>query len=259
MDLDIFNYEINDFVGPLDLLLHLIEKNKIDIYDIPIATLTDEYMAYIENNNKKDMETLSEFILMSATLISIKSKMLMPKKNNEDDLEAEDPRTDLVNSLIEYKKIKDVVEILKTDYDGKIFTKLEKEELNSILDVSNTQQIEIDEILKDLTLQKLYFVFKDVIDRNEKIEVKVKKSFSYVKQEEFKVSDKIQFISDYVKTKKNVDFIDLFKNDASRNEKVTTFLALLELIKLKIIFCEQVDNFSKITIKYNYERRDLNE
>ncbi len=245
MNMNIFTYKINDFTGPLDLLLHLIEKNKIDIYDIPIATLTDEYLEFIENNNKKDMDTLSEFILMASTLISIKSRMLMPRKN--DKLEEEDPRLDLVTSLIEYKKIKDIVEILKTDYDGKIFTKNEQKELEEI--VSQKEEITTEDVLKDITLQRLYFIFKDVIDRSEKIETKIKKSFNYVKKEQFKVSDKVIYISEIIKEKKQVDFIQLFEEASSRNEKITTFLALLELIKLRTVTVEQNNNFATILIK----------
>ncbi len=243
MEKNIFTYKINDFDGPLDLLLHLIEKNKIDIYDIPISILTDEYLEFIEKNDKKDMDTLSEFILMASTLIAIKSKMLIPKK---DDVE-EDPRTDLVTSLIEYKKIKEVVEILKTDFDGKIFTKKEQAELEGI--VLQREEIKAEDVLQDVTLQKLYIIFKDVVDRSEKIETKIKKSFSYVKKEQFKVSDKIKYITEIIKTQKKINFIQLFQKGNSKNEKVTTFLALLELIKSKSVIVEQADNFSNIFIK----------
>ncbi len=248
--MDVFTYEINDFTGPLDLLLHLIEKNKIDIYDIPIASLTQQYLDFLETNNQKDMDTLSEFILMASTLISIKSKMLIPKK--EENLQEEDPRADLVSSLLEYKKIKEVVEILKIDYDGKIFTKDIQNELEEI--VSKREKIKTNDVLRDVTLQKLYYIFKDVIDRSEKIEKKVKKSFQYVKREQFKVTDKIAYICDVIKKREKISFLELFKNNSSKTEKVTTFLALLELIKSKNIIVQQECNFSNISIKLNKEQ-----
>ncbi len=241
---DVFTYQIKDFEGPLDLLLHLIEKNKVDIYDIPIATLTDEYIGFIESNGKKDMDTLSEFILMASTLIAIKSKMLIPRKKEEPE---EDPRIDLVTSLIEYKKIKEAVEILKVDYDSKIFTKEEEKELQSI--INEKPETTVDEVLQDLTLQKLYLLFKDLIDRSEKIEKKIQKSFNYVKEEKFKVSDKIIYIQDIIRKRNKIDFFQLFEKDSSKNEKVTTFLALLELIKLRVVVVNQSENFSNIDIK----------
>ncbi len=256
MEKDLFTYKINDFEGPLDLLLSLITKNKIDIYDIPIATLTDEYIQFIENNNNKNMETLSEFIVMASTLISIKYKMLLPRKI-EESVEEVDPRSELVNSLVEYKKIKEVVKILKEDYDGKIFTK--NREDKSIAEIIEAEDYDVEDILKDVTLQGLYSLFKDVMDRNEKKEVKIKHSFKNVKREEFTVVDKKNYIIEFMKEKDKVLFIDLFENDSSRNEKITTFLAILELIKSSVIYVSQSENFGHIYIKSNYKGNEIYE
>ena len=151
------------FEGPLDLLLHLIDKNKIDIYDIPIVEITNQYMEYIKAMEKEDLNVMSEFLVMAATLLDIKCKMLLPKEVNEDG-EEEDPRQELVEQLLEYKMYKYMSYELKD-------RELESERVmyktptipQEVMEYE--QPVNLDELLEDLTLQKLNHIFKDVMKR----------------------------------------------------------------------------------------------
>ncbi len=240
-------FKLEVFEGPLDLLFHLIEKNKIDIYDIPIGELTDQYMEYISDFKNKTMDNMSEFLIMAATLLEIKSKTLLPKTQTAKEDE-EDPREELVNKLIEYKKFKKIAEIfdekqqfsevyLFKDADDKIISKIKE----------NTPK-EIDEILNGVNLDMLYRALKDVLKRQDIRKDKIRSGFNSVSRDLFTISDKISYISDLLFLKKQFKFHEAFKKDASKSEVVVTFLAVLELIKTKKISVTQKNNFDEIYI-----------
>ncbi len=232
------------FEGPFDVLFKLIEKNKIDIYDIPIAGLTEQYMEYISSMEGSDMELSSEFIVMAAALLEIKSKMLLPCENN--DAEQEDPRQELVNRLMEYKKFKHIAELFsQMDKPNLYFRDMDKTVAQSIKQIHKT---DISEILDGADMDMLYAAFEEVLKRKELRRDKIRSEFNSVKKAKFSINEKIQFLTDLLIVKKRVKFSDAFKCDSSKTEVVVTFLAMLELIRIKKIAVMQKDNFDEIII-----------
>ena len=238
------------FEGPLDLLLHLIDKNKIDIYDIPIVEITNQYMEYIKAMEKEDLNVMSEFLVMAATLLDIKCKMLLPKEVNEDG-EEEDPRQELVEQLLEYKMYKYMSYELKD-------RELESERVmyktptipQEVMEYE--QPVNLDELLEDLTLQKLNHIFKDVMKRQvDKIEP-VRSKFGKIEKEEVTVSDKLVFVTDYAREHKKFSFRTLLTKQSSKTQIVVTFLALLQLMKEGVLYIEpQEQPFDDIRITSN--------
>ena len=238
------------FEGPLDLLLHLIDKNKIDIYDIPIVEITNQYMEYIKAMEKEDLNVMSEFLVMAATLLDIKCKMLLPKEVNEDG-EEEDPRQELVEQLLEYKMYKYMSYELKD-------RELESERVmyktptipQEVMEYE--QPVNLDELLEDLTLQKLNHIFKDVMKRQaDKIDP-VRSKFGKIEKEEVTVSDKLVFVTDYAREHKKFSFRTLLTKQSSKTQIVVTFLALLQLMKEGVLYIEpQEQPFDDIMITSN--------
>lgn len=238
------------FEGPLDLLLHLIDKNKIDIYDIPIVEITNQYMEYIKAMEKEDLNVMSEFLVMAATLLDIKCKMLLPKEVNEDG-EEEDPRQELVEQLLEYKMYKYMSYELKD-------RELESERVmyktptipQEVMEYE--QPVNLDELLGDLTLQKLNHIFKDVMKRQvDKIDP-VRSKFGKIEKEEVTVSDKLVFVTDYAREHKKFSFRTLLTKQSSKIQIVVTFLALLQLMKEGVLYIEpQEQPFDDIRITSN--------
>lgn len=238
------------FEGPLDLLLHLIDKNKIDIYDIPIVEITNQYMEYIKAMEKEDLNVMSEFLVMAATLLDIKCKMLLPKEVNEDG-EEEDPRQELVEQLLEYKMYKYMSYELKD-------RELESERVmyktptipQEVMEYE--QPVNLDELLGDLTLQELNHIFKDVMKRQvDKIDP-VRSKFGKIEKEEVTVSDKLVFVTDYAREHKKFSFRTLLTKQSSKTQIVVTFLALLQLMKEGVLYIEpQEQPFDDIRITSN--------
>lgn len=238
------------FEGPLDLLLHLIDKNKIDIYDIPIVEITNQYMEYIKAMEKEDLNVMSEFLVTAATLLDIKCKMLLPKEVNEDG-EEEDPRQELVEQLLEYKMYKYMSYELKD-------RELESERVmyktptipQEVMEYE--QPVNLDELLGDLTLQKLNHIFKDVMKRQvDKIDP-VRSKFGKIEKEEVTVSDKLVFVTDYAREHKKFSFRTLLTKQSSKTQIVVTFLALLQLMKEGVLYIEpQEQPFDDIRITSN--------
>ena len=238
------------FEGPLDLLLHLIDKNKIDIYDIPIVEITNQYMEYIKAMEKEDLNVISEFLVMAATLLDIKCKMLLPKEVNEDG-EEEDPRQELVEQLLEYKMYKYMSYELKD-------RELESERVmyktptipREVMEYE--QPVNLDELLGNLTLQKLNHIFKDVMKRQvDKIDP-VRSKFGKIEKEEVTVSDKLVFVTDYAREHKKFSFRTLLTKQSTKTQIVVTFLALLQLMKEGVLYIEpQEQPFDDIRITSN--------
>ena len=221
------------FEGPLDLLLHLIEKNKVDIYDIPIVEITRQYLEYVSKLAEENLDLASEFLVMASTLIDIKCKMLLPKEVDEDGEEI-DPRADLVQKLIEYKMYKYAAIELKDMqlYAGKSLYK----EPTIPEEVAKYQPpVDLDEILKDVDLNKLKEIFDTVIKRQiDKIDP-VRSKFGKIEMEEVSLADKCSFKQ-------------LLENQTSKMEVIVTFLAVLELIKVGEINVSQEKTFDDIII-----------
>jgi len=241
-------FKLEAFEGPMELLFHLIEKNKIDIYDIPISELTEQYMAYISDFSNRDMENMSEFLVMAATLIEIKSNMLLPKTVAEEDDDGTDPREELVKRLIEYKKAKKAAEIFYEKQHSAETYIFKTPDYDIISKARKERPLEISEILYGVDLIMLYQAFRDVLKRQDVKKDKIRSGFNSVNRDLFTVEDKIQYISDLLFLRKEVRFSDVFKKDVSKSEVVVTFLAVLELIKINKVFVKQNNNFDDIFI-----------
>lgn len=225
------------FEGPLDLLLHLIDKNKVDIYDIPIVEITNQYMDYIREMQKKDLNIMSEFLLMAATLLDIKCRMLLPAEVNEEG-EEEDPRQELVEQLLQYKMYKYMsYELRDRQLDGELIM---YKEMTLPDEVQEYQEpVDLDALLGDLSLAKLNQIFKEVMKRqNDKIDP-VRSTFGKIEKEEITVEEKMEYLNDYIRTHKNFSFRQLLTKQRSKIQTVVTFLAILELMKIGSIRVEQ--------------------
>lgn len=237
------------FEGPLDLLLHLIDKNKIDIYDIPIVEITNQYMEYIEAMEREDLNVMSEFLVMAATLLDIKCKMLLPKEVNGEG-EEEDPRQELVEQLLEYKMYKIMsYELKDRQIDGEQTFCKSPTIPEEVLDY--VEPVDLDELLGELTLAKLNDVFRDVMKRQiDKIDP-VRSKFGRLEKEEVTLPDKLEYVSEYAKGHKRFSFRELLTRQSSRTQVVVTFLAVLQLMKEGTIFIEQEQAFRDIIIGSN--------
>lgn len=240
--------KLEAFEGPLDLLLHLIDKNKINIYDIPIATITEQYLEYIRQMETKNLEIMSEFLVMAATLINIKSKMLLPVEKNDEE-EAIDPRQELVNRLLEYKMYKYISEELK-DRELDAARILFKPPTIPLEIAEYREDIDVDELLSDLTLSRLHEIFKSIVKKQaDKIDP-IRSKFGKIEREEINLSAKFAQIQEYGLLHKNFSFRNLLEEQSTRMEIIVTFLGILELIKIGRIQIEQECLFDDIMISY---------
>ena len=234
------------FEGPLDLLMHLIDKNKIDIYDIPIVEITNQYMEYIEAMEQSDLNVMSEFLLMAATLLDIKCRMLLPKEINEDG-EEEDPRQELVEQLLQYKMYKYMsYELKDRQVDSERVMYRKPYIPDEVADY--VEPVDLDKLLEDLTLGKLQSIFQDVMRKQtDKID-QIRSRFGKIEKEEITVSEKLSQVEEYALNHKRFSFRELISKQRSRIQIVVTFLAILEMMKSGQIVIEQEQPFDDILI-----------
>lgn len=238
--------KLEAFEGPLDLLLHLIEKNKVDIYDIPIVEITRQYLEYVNKLAEENLDLASEFLVMASTLIDIKCKMLLPKEVDEDGEEI-DPRAELVQKLIEYKMYKYAAIELKDMqlYAGK---SLYKEPTIPEAVAKYQPPVDLDSMLADVDLAKLNEIFNSVIKRQIDRIDPVRSKFGKIEMEEVSLTDKISFIKGITVKKRKCSFRQLLEHQTSKTEVIVTFLAVLELIKVGAINVTQERTFDDIII-----------
>ncbi len=235
------------FEGPLDLLLHLIDKNKIDIYDIPIVEVTNQYMEYIRNMQREDLNVMSEFLVMAATLLDIKCRMLLPKEVNEDG-EEEDPRQELVEQLLQYKMYKYIAYELKDRENEADLVMYRSPSIPEEV-AEYVEPVDLDLLLGDLTLQKLGSVFREVMKRqSDKIDP-VRSKFGKIEKEEVSLTDKFTYIHRYLKEHRTFSFRQLLEKQHSKMHVVVTFLAILEMMKLGEIHVKQEHTCGDILIE----------
>jgi segregation and condensation protein A len=236
-----YRVKLESFEGPLDLLLFLIKKNEVDIYDIPIAEITKQYLEYLELIKILDLEMAGDFILLAATLIHIKSQMLLPKPQlDEDEEEVIDPRLELVTKLLEYKRFKEMAFKLRDFEDQQI------DYFPRLYFYDQGEEVEEEQFdTSDISLFSLIQAFKQVIDNIPK------ESFHQVKDIQVNTEQQIQFILNYLEEKKQISFIDLISQLRERIIIIVTFIALLELIKRHQIIVKQAIPFGEIWIKKN--------
>ena len=197
--------KINVFEGPLDLLLHLIEKNKIDIYDIPIVEITDQYMEYIHAMEREDLGTMSEFMVMAATLLDIKCKMLLPKEVNEEG-EEEDPREELVQKLLEYKMYKYMSYELKDYMDNAAGVFYKNPSIPDEV-LKYREPVDPAEFLAGLTLEKLNNIYQSILKKQESKIDPIRSKFGTIEKEEVSLSDKMLAMKSYAAEHRNSVFV----------------------------------------------------
>lgn len=240
--------KIDVFEGPLDLLLHLIDKNKVTITDIPIALITDQYLEYMDLLSTNRMETMSEFVEMAATLIRIKTRMLLPVKKDENNVEI-DPRQELMEQLLEYKKYKLIAEQLKDKQidAGKVFFKKPSipEEIEAYVPKPNTE-----DLLKELDFSKLYLIFQQTMKKKESKIDPIRSQFGTIKRENFTVHDKMSEILKLKETIQKFSFRELLEKASNKSEMIASFLAILELMKISKIRVVQVNVFHDIDVEF---------
>ena len=240
------NFVINDFEGPLDLLLHLIKTSKMDIYDISINEITKQYLDFIKKMKNMNLDIASEYLVMASELIEIKSKLLLPKNNELDSDEyEEDPKEALINRLLEYKKYKDMIDTFKELETQRkdIFTK-------DPINLSNYSDNEF-ENNGDISLDDLLKALNNFLKRKEDEKPKETK----ITKKELSVTERTSQIKQILKKKKRVSFFELFEIK-TRPYVVVTFLSILEMAKLGEIKITQENNFNTIIIDSKEGEKD---
>lgn len=246
------SFKLDAFEGPLDLLLMLIKKNKVSIYDIPIATILDQYLEVMKSMEEMDLEVSSEFLVLAATLLQIKSRMLLPKDEDE---EEEDPRTELVRRLLEYQQIKESIEFFREheNHSVGLFFKLP--------DAIERPPAEMN--YSKMTLENLLDAYKMSCIKLERKLPPPKRSFSgIVGHEKVSIKEKVRKIWNGLVSKGRMLFKDIFKGVKSKPEAVASFLAVLEMIKLNKILVEDTDvrgeySVTKITDDDNFNFEEI--
>ena len=239
--------KLNVFEGPLDLLLHLIDKNKIDIYDIPIVEITDQYMEYIHAMEKEDLGIMSELMVMSATLLDIKCKMLLPKEVNEEG-EEEDPRAELVQKLLEYKMYKFMSYELRDRLDEAAGVFFKKETIPDEVKAYR-EPVDPQELLRGLTLEKLNQIYKSIVRKQADKLDPIRSKFGTIEKEEVSLSDKMLEMREYAKKHRKFSFRKLMENQTSRIQLIVTFLSILELMKMGHVQVQQEVLFDDIQVE----------
>ena len=235
------------FEGPLDLLLHLIDKNKVNIYDIPIVEITDQYLEYIRRLQQEDLNIMSEFMVMAANLIDIKCKMLLPNEINEDG-EEEDPREELVQQLLEYKMYKYMSYELRDRMNEAARTFYKKETIPKEVQ-EYEQPVDTEGLLDNITLARLNDIYKSIMRRQEDKIDPIRSKFGKIEQEEVSLPEKLDYIKDYAKQHRTFHFRQLLEAQCSKTQVIVTFLAILEMMKSGFIRIRQEQIFEDIEIE----------
>lgn len=235
-----YQVRIENFEGPLDLLLHLIKKNEINICDIPIAMIAQQYLEYIEAMKELNLTVAGEFLVMAATLLQIKSKLLLPVDETADDEEdGPDPREELVQRLLEYKTYKEAARRL--DDQEKMWREIFSR------DQGPTAPIETDEtLLENVSLFDLVDALKGVLDRHPG------KQLIEIMPDHLTVRERMNVILEMLEGKDSVSFMDLFDQSCHRLVVIVTFLAMLELIRLRVARVFQAETFGPILVSRTF-------
>ena len=246
--------KLEAFEGPLDLLLHLIDKNKINIYDIPIVQITEQYMDYIRQMERKNLDIMSEFLVMAATLLRIKSEMLLPHEVEEDG-EITDPRKELVKRLLEYKMYKYISQELKDrQMDAAMLLFKESTVPKEILDYR--EEVHAKDLLDGLTLAKLHLIFESVLKRQtDKIDP-IRSKFGEIEKEEINIEDQMIFVEEYAMLHGTFYFRKLLERGSGKGYVIVTFLSVLEMMKTGKLRIVQEKLFDDMLITYQRGREE---
>ncbi|MCI9081869.1 MAG: segregation/condensation protein A [Lachnospiraceae bacterium] len=243
MDLKI---KLQVFEGPLDLLLHLLEKNKVNIYDIPIVEITSQYMEYINEMKRQDLNIVSEFLVMAATLLDIKSRMLLPKEEKEE--EEEDPRAELVQKLLEYKMYKCMSYELK---DRQIDAQRVMFKVPTIPDEVRQYEepVDLEQLMSDVTLKRLNTIFKSIMRKREDKIDPIRSRFGKIEKEEVSLEERMSYLEQYAMTHQRFSFRGILEAQSTKMQIIVTFLSILELMKTGKILISQEHIFDDIFIE----------
>ena len=243
MDLKV---KLQVFEGPLELLLHLLEKNKVNIYDIPIVEITSQYMAYINEMRRQDLNVVSEFLVMAATLLDIKSRMLLPKEEKEE--EEEDPRAELVQKLLEYKMYKFMsYELKDRQVDAQKF--LYKPDTIPEEVRQYEEPVDLEELMSDITLKKLNTIFKSIMRKREDKIDPIRFKFGKIEREEVSLEERMGYLEQYAMAHHRFTFRGILEAQSTKMEIIVTFLSILELMKTGKILISQEHIFDDIYIE----------
>ena len=233
-----YQVQLESFTGPLDLLLHLIRKQQINIYDIPIALITQQYLEYLSLMKTLNLSLAGEFLVMAATLLQIKSRMLLPKEEScdQDEENVEDPREELVRQLMEYEQFRDAAGRLANH--ERIWRDAFSRDPVLINDPGDLEEVPVDE----LSLFDLLGALQEVLDRT------AAQPFINVDRDTCSVEERIHTILDQLETEPTLTFDALFEGGFSREYVIVTFLALLELVRMKLVMLFQGDWFGPIRV-----------
>ncbi len=243
MALDI---KLSVFEGPLDLLLHLIAKNKVDIYDIPITEITEQYMEYIRQMEEAKMDIMSDFLVMAATLLEIKVKMLLPVPEEEE--EESDPREELVRRLIEYKIYRYASVQLK-GYEQRAEKSFFKAPQIPEEVLAYKEEVDPAQLLSGVSMERLYEAFQFVMRRREAKKDPIRSDFGEIHEEEIKLEDKIKEIDAYIQTGRNISFFQIIRIQKTKEAAIVAFLSILELMKQSRIRAYQKSDQGDIIIE----------
>ena len=234
----IYSLKLEGFEGPLDLLLHLIQKEEMDIYDIQIAQITDRYLEYVNLMEQLDLDVASEFLVMAATLLHIKSQSILPQLTPDAEYTIGD-QEQLVRQLLEYKQFKEAAQVLEAYAERRTLSYSRSPKTHEDLDGAREFEIRA-------TLFDLLTAFKGVNDRA--AEIDVEEAYETFEEETITVEDKIAFIDLQLESSDQLLFDDLFPLASTKTDRIVTFLAILELIRIGKIVTVQTDHFESIYI-----------
>jgi segregation and condensation protein A len=236
-----YTISLEQFEGPFDLLLFFIQRDEIDIYDIPISKITNDYLEYIQKLEELNINVASEFILLAATLMRIKVKMLLPRKELDESGNAIDPRTDLVHQLLEYKKYKSILEDMRALEEARALKHNRAYASQELKSIATRALVDVE--MESVTLFKLLKAFESVLTKFEK---RKSKKVHTVVQYNYSVEEQKSYIQSKIKKGVKTDFTEMFSEIKNRIHAVVTFLALLELLsleKIKITLGKGANNF----------------
>ncbi|TSB46846.1 segregation/condensation protein A [Alkalicoccobacillus porphyridii] len=241
-----YSVKVESFEGPLDLLLHLINQEEVDIYDIPVARITEQYLHYVHTMQILELDLASEYLVMAATLLAIKSKMLLPKETPElfDDewsMEEEDPRDELMYQLIEYRKYKEAsLELQKKEQDRSLIHTKPPEDLDPYISDEEKRNLAI----QGVSLFDMLSAYQKLMNRK----AFTSKKTRTIKSQEYSIEEKMNEVMERLLITDGPQPFEAFFESGEKSQLVVTFLAVLELMKTNVIRCEQSSHFSDIMI-----------
>jgi len=239
-----YKIKLPEFEGPFDLLLFFIERDELDIYDIPISSITNDFLEYLRNMEELNIDTASEFILVASTLMRIKAKMLLPRKELDEEGNEIDPREELVQRLLEYRRYKEVLEELRTLETERSEKHFRGNVVNEVQQMAN--QALADAELENLSLFKLLQAYERVMSN---FEFRMEKTVHTIVHFHYTIEERREFLLKSLKGQKKLSFKGIFNACENRMHAIYTFLAILDLMQQELLTIEQGEGFNNFDLK----------